>query len=267
MLRGFGISRTKATVATSFFTLGAPRQRRAFALAPSPVLRQADKNGAGQKSAVEEDREELERERRLREQFAQKIQQGMPQQSHGAPGGGGFQAGPGGFPFGANMNAPSSGMAHQRTPMEQFMRLTFFLLSFFMIMALGSLADRNSPAFTMQGLPWWELPITSAAYFLLLRALYPRKEQQKIKTDFEAACRENPRLTFDQFMAAAHPAMFEGYRTSQVEAVAAVAAVLATATDLKFTQSMVRAAGRSKDPRASTDDIVDTLRREYPQIF
>ncbi|KAG5498779.1 hypothetical protein JKF63_03068 [Porcisia hertigi] len=229
-------------------------------------------NSTQQRSAAEEDREELERERHLREQFAQKIQQGLPPQQGGSSAGagnmgGGFGLGPG-WGMGSGGGAPSAGQLPVTPDMARKMfNLMFYLTALLLLMLMVPLANSNSTFYTMQGLPWWELPIGSAAYFLLLRALYPRSEQNRIKTEFENAARTNPTLTFDQFITKNYPTMFQGYRTSQPEMVAAVSACLSSAKDLRFAKTMVRAAGRAKDPRSSTDDIMDALRRDFPQLF
>ncbi|KAK7195442.1 hypothetical protein NESM_000471400 [Novymonas esmeraldas] len=225
-----------------------------------------------QRSAVDEDKEELEQERRLREQFAQKIHQGLPQQQ-GDASAGGHGAGP--LPVwgssgggGGGGGAPFAGPPQVNPDMaRKVFNFMFYLTALLFLALMVPLANTNSPMYTMQGLPWWELPIGSAASYLLLRALYSRSEQNRIKAEFEDAARANPTLTFDQFITQRYPTMFQGYRTSQSEVVAAVSACLSSAKDLRFAQTMVRAAGRAKDPRASTDDVMDALRRDFPQLF
>ncbi|CAJ1032112.1 hypothetical protein Q4I30_006071 [Leishmania utingensis] len=224
-----------------------------------------------QRSAADEDKEELERERRLREQFAQKIQQGLPRPQGGADPAAGNMGG--GFGLGPGWGTGGSGGLFAGQPpvnpdvVRKMLNFMFYLTALLFLMLMVPLANTNSPLHTMQGLPWWELPIGSAAYFLLLRALYSRREQNRIKTEFENAARANPTLTFDQFITQNYPTMFQGYRTSQPEVVAAVSACLSSAKDLRFAQTMVRAAGRAKDPRSSTDDIMDALRHDFPHLF
>lgn len=210
-------------------------------------------NNATKKSAAEEDREELERERQLRERFAEKIQKSVSQ----------------GDRVGADCanGSCAAGGSASRKPVEAFFRIFFFIFAAMTLVAMSNLSNRDSPIYMMQGLPWWELPITSAAYFLLLRATHPRSEENRIKGEFEAASRSNPRLTFDQFMVQQYPNMFDGYRTTQAEAVAAVAACLAAAKDLKFAQTMVRSVRWSRDPRANTDLIIDALRKDFSHVF
>ncbi|KAG5496731.1 hypothetical protein JIQ42_03564 [Leishmania sp. Namibia] len=228
-------------------------------------------NSTQQRAAAEEDKEELERERHLREQFAQKIQQGLPGQTGGA--GGGAESMNGGVGLGSGWGmgtggAPSADQPPVNPDMARKMfNFMFYLTALLFLMLMMPLANANSPLYAMQGLPWWELPIGSAAYFLLLRALHSRREQKRIKTEFENATRANPTLTFDQFITQNYPTMFQGYRTSQPEMLAAVSACLSSAKDLRFAQTMVRAAGSAKDPRSSADDIMDALRRDFPQLF
>lgn len=248
--------------------LGGPRLLHTSAVARNvgTPSSSGNKNGSNshQRSAADEDKEELERERHLRERFAEKIQQGIPQQF--AQGGG---AGYGGRPaWGMGGAGPMPGQ-QPFTPdsARKMFNFLFYFTALLFLLVMAPLANQNSPMYTMQGLPWWELPISSAAYFLLLRALYSRREQNRIKAEFENAARANPVLTFDQFMTLNYPTMFQGYRTSQQEMVAAVSACLSSAKDLKFAQTMVRAAGRAKDPRASTDDVMDAMRRDFPHLF
>ncbi|KPA83363.1 putative mitochondrial hypothetical protein [Leptomonas pyrrhocoris] len=250
--------------------LCASQQGRLFHTSQAALNSGTSNSNPQQRSAADEDKEELERERNLREKFAEKIQQGIPQQPQQGGAGGGLGSG-----FGPG---PAWGMGGGAGPMpgqapfppdaaRKMFNFMFYLTAFMFLLVMAPLANQNSPMYTMQGLPWWELPLGSAAYFFLLRALYSRREQNRIKTEFENAARANPSLTFDQFMSHHYPTMFQGYRTSQPEMVAAVSACLSAAKDLKFAQTMVRAAGRAKDPRASTDDIMDALRRDFPQLF
>ncbi|KAH9580105.1 hypothetical protein LSM04_008267 [Trypanosoma melophagium] len=203
-------------------------------------------------SMEQEEKEELERERLLRERFSQKIQEAMPQYGQ-QQGSGGCSAGT----CGPQMSASS----------QQFFRLLFFTTSIFFLMAFMQLSDTNSPFNVMQNIPWWQLPISSAAHFVLMRALLPFREQRRIKEEYEIAVRLNPSLTLDQFFTQRYPTIFQGYRTQQQEVVAAVAACMATSNDLKFARSISRAAGSARDVRASVDNIIDVLRRDYPHLF
>ncbi|KEG14876.1 hypothetical protein DQ04_00271100 [Trypanosoma grayi] len=204
------------------------------------------------KSSMEqEDKEELERERVLRERFSQKIQEAMPQCGQQKAG---------------NCGSGTCGTQPSVGSMQLF-RLLFFTVSLMMLMALLQLSDANSPFNIMQTIPWWQLPISSVAHFVLMRALLPYREQRRIKEEYEVAGRMNPSLTIDQFFAQRYPTMFQGYRTQQQEVVAAVAACMATANDMKFANSISRAAGSARDVRASVDNIVDALRRDYPHLF
>lgn len=215
-------------------------------------------------SVADEDTEDLERERNLRAQFAQKIEQ------HGATHGAYASSvtsettneqssGPNtgsGSPFDAAANGPG-----------RILRFFFFITAIFALLALLPYTDRHNPVHLMRGIPWWQLPIASASYFLLLRTLYPRAEENRIKAEYETETRRDPTLTFDQFMNARYPTMFQGYRTSQAEVVAAVAACLSAAKDLQFARIMTRAVGRNKDSKASVDNMMDALRSEFPALF
>lgn len=240
--------------ASSLAALCTPQ--RAFATTRALANSNSNSNS---RNTAEEDREELERERQLRERFAQKVQ-------HGAPIGPG--AGAGMDNMGGMGSMPMGGPQMSADAPRKAFNFFFYLTALLFLLMLAPLANQNNPAYTLQGIAWWQLPITSSAYYLLLRSLYPRgKTQSSIKNEFEDASRQNPTLTFDQFIARAHPDMFQGYRTSQPELVAAVAACLADAKDLKFAQSMVRAAGRAADPKASADAIMDSLRRDFSHLF
>jgi hypothetical protein len=250
--------------------LGGIHHRRQFHMSPVALNNTGSStpnSNAEQRSAADEDKEELERERHLRERFAEKIQQGIPLQQQQQQGGFGNGFGPGpAWSMGGMGSMPGQTPFTPEGARKMF-NFFFYLTALLFLMLMVPLANQNSPMYTMQGLPWWELPIGSAAYFLLLRALYSRRDQKRIKTEFENAARANPTLTFDQFMSLNYPTMFQGYRTSQPEILAAVSACLSSAKDLRFAQTMVRAAGRAKDPRASTDDVMDALRRDFPQLF
>ncbi|KAG5472498.1 hypothetical protein LSCM1_03899 [Leishmania martiniquensis] len=263
-------------VSTSFLNTLSSVSACAVTIRPFYTTRAITNKGSSatntqQRAAAEEDKEELERERLLRGQFAQKIQQGLAGQQGGADTGaanmsGGFGLGPG-WGMG-NGGASFLGQPPVNPDMaRKLFNFMFYLTALLFLMLMMPLVNTNSPFYTLQGLPWWELPIGSAAYFLLLRSLYSRHEQNRIKTEFENATRANPKLTFDQFITQNYPTLFQGYRTSQPEMLAAVSACLSSAKDLRFAQTMVRAAGSAKDPRSSTDDIMDALRRDFPQLF
>lgn len=206
---------------------------------------------AGRPTTEQEDKEDLEREQRLREQFSKKIEEAMPQYAYQGSG---------------NCSTGTCG-ANSTTSSVQFFRLLFFTVSLFLLMAILQLSDANSPYNVMRNMPWWQLPISSASYYVLMRALLPFREQRRIKEEYEAATRLNPALTLDQFFAQRYPTMFQGYRTQQQEIVAAVAACMATANDVKFTNTISRAAGSARDIQASVDNIIDALRRDYPTLF
>ncbi|KAF8286327.1 hypothetical protein TcG_01041 [Trypanosoma cruzi] len=206
---------------------------------------------ANKSATDQEDKEELERERHLRERFSQKIQEAMPQYAQQGP-----------------ESCSSGTCGAQQTPSSMmFFRFMFFLTSLLLLMALLQISDKNSPFNIMQNIPWWQLPLSSVSYFTLMRALLPYREQRRIKEEYEVASRLNPTLTLDQFFSQRYPNMFQGYQTQQQEVVAAVSACLASANDLNFVRTISRAAGSARDIRASVDNIIGTLKREYPHLF
>ncbi|CCW61567.1 unnamed protein product [Phytomonas sp. EM1] len=204
-------------------------------------------------SADEEDRQELERERNLRERFAQKVQQSIPQAQGDSDG-----AKSGSFVNGNPIGPLPSGVSASMFNFFMVIMLLFPLLL---------LAGYKSQMSDVQSLPWRELPPATVACYLLLRSLYSRREQKRIQDEFQGASRKNPYLSFDQFIVQFHPSIFDGYRTSQAEVIAAISACLVSSKDLKFARTMLRAVGRAKDTRASVDAILDALRTDFPNIF
>nr|CCC91096.1 conserved hypothetical protein [Trypanosoma congolense IL3000] len=204
------------------------------------------------RNAEEEDKEEMERERQLRERFSQKIVQAMPQYSS-------QQAG--------NCSGGTCGP----TPPEatkQMGRLLFFTFALMTLLLLSQLADVDSPINIMKNIPWWQLPPSSVAYYMLLRTLLPFKEQKRLKEEYETLSRLNPKLTFDQFFVQHYPDVFHGYRTQQQDIVAAVAACVVFANNnSNLSMTIARAAGSARDIRASVDNIMEALRRQYPNVF
>ncbi|RNF06436.1 hypothetical protein TraAM80_03903 [Trypanosoma rangeli] len=199
----------------------------------------------------QEDREELEREQQLRERFSQKIEEAMPQHARHGTG---------------NCSSGTCG-AQPTSSTAMFFRFMFFLTSILLLLGLTQITDANSPLNLMRSMPWWQLPISSVSYFTLMAALLPYREQRRIKEEYEAASKLNPSLTLDQFFAQRYPTIFQGYHTQQQEVVAAVSACFASANDLKFVKSVSRAAGSARDIRASVDNIIGTLKRDYPHLF
>lgn len=150
---------------------------------------------------------------------------------------------------------------------NKMFKLWFYLIAFFFIASILPYANPNNPINLLQGIPWYEVPIATSSYLILLRALYGRRDEQRIKSEYEEENRRNASLTFDHFINLRYPMLFQGYSTSQAQIVAAVAACLSASKDFSFGRTIVRAAGRAKDPRKSVDDIMEALHRDYASLF
>lgn len=219
-------------------------------------------------SPAEEDREDLERERQLREKFAQK----MNNTKWNVDAGEGKVEG-GGMPFtsGLNSNAanksffsPLSPPPALRSPTKRISSFTLFLLMTLLMLPLLVLQPMMK---TMSGLTWNEVPVLTSAYYLLLRTIASREDQARIQKEYTAASRTAPQLTLDQFMNQHYPAMFQGYRTSQQELVAAVGTCLTAEDTIAFVRTMSKAAGMARDPKAASDRVMDALRKDYAHNF
>ncbi|EPY16392.1 hypothetical protein STCU_11320 [Strigomonas culicis] len=148
---------------------------------------------------------------------------------------------------------------------QKMFRFLFYTTALLFLLLLYPFTDSNSPMFTMQGLPWWELPVSSASCFLLLRALYPRAKENEIKEEYEAASRTDPFLTFDAFLWSRYPNLFDGYANNQHMAIAMVATCLSRADKLDFAKTVFITARKTKDVRKSVDDIVEVLSRHLAE--
>eukprot|EP00796_Vickermania_ingenoplastis_P006009 gene6009-4314_t len=205
--------------------------------------------GADRGSAADEDREDLERERLLREKFAQKINANRPESTE--------TVGAAASPFGG-FGSPVS-----VEPNGRRLRLLLFLT---ILLFLPLLLMRPMMA-SSGGMGWHELPVITSAYYLLLRTICSRSEQKKIEAEYTEALKLTPSLSLDQFVNQRYPVLFQGYRTSQQEVAAAVGACLAAEKDIRFIRTMSRAAGMARDPKAAVDRVMDSLRQGYPQYF
>ncbi|KAH8613545.1 hypothetical protein ERJ75_000731400 [Trypanosoma vivax] len=125
----------------------------------SLTLRSKSKNT----EAEQEDREELERELQLRNRFAEKIRQSMPQCA-------GREAGSCGGSDGDASNQRASSIAHQAA------RFIFFVSTFMLLMGAMSMMDPNLPVTVLRNIQWWQLPAPSVACYVLMRALLPFRE-------------------------------------------------------------------------------------------
>lgn len=114
---------------------------------------------------------------------------------------------------------------------------------------------------------WLEVPLMTSAHYLLLRTICSRADQQRIQQEYTAVSAQMPQLSFDQFILQKYPQVFQGYRTTQQEVVAAVATCLAAEKDIRFVRSMSKAAGMARDPKAAVDRVADALRHDYPKYF
>eukprot|EP00744_Colponema_vietnamica_P014946 GILI01020936.1.p1 GENE.GILI01020936.1~~GILI01020936.1.p1 ORF type:complete len:256 (-),score=34.10 GILI01020936.1:55-783(-) len=206
-----------------------------------------------------DDQAELERERALREKFAQKI---------------------GGF---ANVNtasntsssSSSNGGNNSNTnqtnstlpPGGGFMRILFFISSIYMLVLIAQLENPNSAISMFQGMKFWQVPTDTVAYLALMRTVLSYREQGRLKAEYEEAQKRDPNLTIPMFFQTKYPAVFQGNKASQQQIVAAVAACLAATRDISLLGSMQRSVGWGRDPRASVDSIMDGLYKEFPHVF
>ncbi|CCW68131.1 unnamed protein product [Phytomonas sp. Hart1] len=204
-------------------------------------------------TADEEDHQELERERKLRERFTEKVQQSFPQ-TQGRSEDGKRESS-------TNIALPNNSTESTGSSIFNFFLALLLLYSLLLLFRHGSqMAD-------LQRIPWRELPIVTVACFLLLNTLYSSKDKMRIKNEFQDASQKNPYLTFDQFIAQRYPNLFEGYHASQAEAIAAVSACLVVSKDLKLAITMLRAVRNGKDTRASVDALLEALRKDFPNVF
>ncbi|CUF84986.1 transmembrane protein, putative [Bodo saltans] len=214
----------------------------------------------------DEDKADIERERKLREQFASKIQ--------GAFGGGGG----GSSQQGSSANSSNAGQGQQvpnffpaslpGSMQFKVARVLFFGFVIYVIIMLSNLRNPNSPLMQMQGQPWWQAPTDALVLHSLIRSLVSFREQRTVKGEYEAAVKQNPNLTLAQFLSRSYPALLSGYRTSQQEITAALMAVHTVTRDLSFLDTVNKATQtHPRDPKAAVDKMMESLKTEFPQIF
>lgn len=215
----------------------------------------------------DEDKADLERERKLREQFASKILKGTfsggQQQSTNNAGGGGASGEGSQQQFAPPFALPAPGSMQWK-----LMRVLFFGFSIYLIFTVSSLQNPSSPLMMMQGQPWWQVPPDVLVVHTLLRSLVSFREQRRIKSDYETACKQSPSLTLTQFLSRANPTILAGHRTSQAEITAALMAAHSITQDLSFVDTVAKAVrAHPRDPKAAVDNIMELLRTDVPQIF
>jgi hypothetical protein len=211
----------------------------------------------------DEDKADIERERKLREQFASKIQ--------GAFGGGSSSQS-------SNANSSSDGTGGAQQPFFQaplpgsmqfkIARVLFFGFMIYVIIMFSNLRNPNSPLMQMQGQPWWQVPADVLVLHSLIRSLVSFREQRTIKSEYEIAVKQNATLTLGQFLARSYPALLSGYRTSQQEITAALMAAHSVTRDLSFLDTVNKATQmHPRDPKAAVDKMMEALKTDFPQIF
>lgn len=198
-------------------------------------------------NASSEDRDDLERERQLRERFAEKVSsmnfQGKePQQV---------------------MSAPNMFNEQQQRKPRGLMWFAFLLLSFFFFTSLFIEPAVSS----LNRMHWHEAPLLTVVYYSLMQIICSRSQQASIKSAFEAASIQSPNLTFDQFVTVQYPSLFAGNETTQQEIVAAVGACFSGEDSIAFLRTMSKAVGFSSDTKKSVDRCMAALRKGYPQYF
>lgn len=238
---------------------------RPFLFAATTVLRDPNRMSPETARKVrEEDRSDYERERQLREKFAQKLQQAMPsfnqqqQQTQNT----GSTSGPStGGPFAQKASNPNE-------PRLKLLRFAFFGLSIYLVVLINRMRSPDSPMMQMQQMPWWQAPVDVLAASTLIRHLISLREQRSIKTEYEAQCKSFPGLSLTQFLSRQYPNLLAGHRTAQSEIIAALCACFAVSRDVTFADIINRGVkAYPRDPKAAIDKIMDLLRVEYPQIF
>lgn len=241
---------------------------------------QSPPGGSGGNPYSADDRAEEERERKLREQFAQKImntrihqqqirhvrearnpwqmfkalnevaRQQRAQQQQQSQGGAG--------------QGPFDQQAKVVRSREVMYRFFFFFTSIYLLVLIYQFTDEQSRFNLMRGVPWWTQPIDSTACFLLLRHALSRTQQQRVMDDLHAAQRFNPTLTLAQLVQQT-PTLLAGTRYTQNEAIATVIGAFAAAGDLRIATTMAQVVSSYSSSPESIDRIVDALRQAYPQ--
>lgn len=213
--------------------------------------------GSSGPSTNDEDIEDLERERVLRENFSKKI--------HAFQEKNGLQSATKAFGFDPNQNPfnKAGGGAGLPSPPRMSSFFFFAMLTLLMLPLLVVLPMRNR----MRSLSWQELPLFTSAYYILLSAIASRAQQRKIEKEFRIASNLAPGLSFDQFMQQQYPTIFQGYHASQQEIVAVVATCVLRENNLNFLRVISKSAGMARDPKKAVDNVLDALRKAYPNNF
>ena len=209
------------------------------------------------KSRSDEDKEELERERLLREQFARKINSSSQHETSQSSG---IKTDPASIP---SEHPSKVAIPFFRRPVGKFV---FFGFCLYALIVISQLDDPSSTINLVQGIPWWQLPVDSVAYYVIFRQLLPYRRQREILQEYQTEQLTDSTLSFAQFCQRRYPALFHGYRVSQPEIIAALCAVSAANMDIGFVGT-VRRHGKSSDIKSSVDAIMDGLRVDYPLVF
>lgn len=246
------------------------------------------------RQAAQEDRDELERERKLREQFVNKIHQQYPQYGTSSSGSSSSASNT------ANAGNPAAGSSSMPPPppfpgfqqawkqaweqagqqtqgqggftptsTQRIARLFFFAASIYLIMMVSNMRNPNSPLMVLQGLPWWQVPADTMLAFGLIRLLVSVREQRAIKTDFESATRQEPQLGLVQFLNRRYPTVLAGHRTQQAEILAALSACHLATRDFKVSDTIYRVVREkgTRDSKATIDALMEALNVDFPQVF
>lgn len=220
----------------------------------------------------DEDKADIERERKLREQFAAKIQGAFgggsqSQAGSSANSNGGSEGNGGGATGGWSQQGPFAAPSPGSMQFKLF-RVLFFGFCIYVIVLMSNLRNPNSPMMQMQGQPWWQVPADALVLHALIKSLVSWREQRQIKNDYELAVKQNPTLTLAQFMSRSFPTLLSGHRTSQPEVVAALMAAHTLTRDLSFIDTITKATqAHPRDPKAAVDKLMESLKTDFPQIF
>jgi hypothetical protein len=232
--------------------------------APSALMHSAVTTSSPRLASSSDDQAELEREKKLREQFEKKMQppagggsffqrmtQPPPGMSWPQPGAGGWQQGAG-------------GAGGQRRSFGDIMYGAFvYSLAFYLLVITYQMRKPQSVAMVVQGMPHFASPPEVTAAYLAVRILLPTAKQNELQAGFETFRQSYPQHNFYHYLCMMHPNVLAGRTTSQQELFAALVAVCTSQPDMKWTRVLSRVS-RWGDDAARVDTVLDNIRREFP---
>ncbi len=153
---------------------------------------------------------------------------------------------------------------------SKFIKYTAFFTCLYAVVLFFMISRPNSQLSAGTGLPMWSMTVEDMCMFMLMGVFPSFSIQRQVRADFLDAQKQNPMMSFHQFMQQRYPTMFQGNQTSQMEIIAAMSAcLLGSNMDVMRFNGLLTTAQKNHrgDTKSAIDGLMSLLKTNYPAVF